>query len=107
MKNTFKNQLLTINNFRSNKLKIFDINIRKYHRYKMGEEILINALLLSKCSVIVSTQTGVSDFAKFINPKIIFFKINNGLNSKRIVYSLLKFKIKSILPESLSGFKDY
>jgi len=107
MKNTFKDQLLTINNFRSNKLKIFDINIRKYHRYKMGEEILINALLLSKCSVIVSTQTGVSDFAKFINPKIIFFKINNGLNSKRIVYSLLKFKIKSILPESLSGFKDY
>ena len=94
MKKNFGNNLLTINNFRSNKTKVFHLNIRKNHRYKMGQEALINSILLSYCKVVVSSQTGISDFAKFVNDKLIMIKINNGFNSPRLFPSFFKWKIK-------------
>jgi hypothetical protein len=71
----------------------------------MGEEALINSLLLSNCNVLISTQTGISDFAHFVNPKLKFLKINNGNNSKRIFFSLFKYYIKDFLPYAMGGFK--
>ena len=73
---------------------MFHLNIRKNHRYKMGQEALINSILLSNCKVVISSQTGISDFAKFINKKLILIKIKNGLNSPKVFHSFFKWKIK-------------
>ena len=86
-----KDNVYHINNFKSTKTKIFDLNYRKFHRYKMGEEALINGLCLSNCKVILSSQTGISNYAKFLNSKVHFYKIDNGFNSKRIIFSLFRF----------------
>tara|TARA_B100001123_G_C15344364_1_gene1036345 strand:- start:614 stop:1582 length:969 start_codon:yes stop_codon:yes gene_type:complete len=93
-----------INNYKTSKLKVFDTNHRKYHKYKMGEEALINSLLLSNCNLLISSQTGISDFAKFLNPSLKLFKIDNGFNSNSIFLSLFKWQVKKILPKSLGGF---
>ena len=105
MKKKFGDQLIDIGNFRSNSSKIFDKSFRRNHRYMMGEEALINGYLLSKCKVVVSTQTGISDFSFFLNNKIKFIKIKNGNNSPKILFSIIKWEIKNILPEYLGGFK--
>ena len=97
MKKKFGDNVFTIDNFRSNKTKVFHLKIRKNHRYKMGEEALINGFLLSYCRVVVSSQTGISDFAKFINKKLLLIKINNGLNSSKVFFSFFKWKFKYFL----------
>tara|TARA_B100000780_G_scaffold268271_1_gene226063 strand:- start:695 stop:1669 length:975 start_codon:yes stop_codon:yes gene_type:complete len=104
--NNFKDyKILYIDNFRTSKTLAFDEDYRKNHKYKMGEEALINSLLLSNCNVLISTQTGITDFAHFINPSLKFLKINNGNNSKRIFFSLFKYHVKDFLPQALGGFK--
>ena len=104
--NNFKDyKILYIDNFRTSKTLAFDEDYRKNHKYKMGEEALINSLLLSNCNVLISTQTGITDFAHFINPSLKFLKINNGNNSKRIFFSLFKYHVKDFLPQALGGFE--
>ena len=105
MKIKFNDQIIYIDNFRSNKSKVFSIYPRKLHNYKMGEESLLNGLLLSNCKIVISSQTGISDFAKFLNADIKFIKIKNGINSKRILYAMFKWKIQNLLPSFLGGFK--
>ena len=103
--NNFKNlQIFHIKNFKTSKLKAFDINYRKFHKYKMGEEALLNSFLLSNCDLVLSSQTGISDFAKFINPKLKLIKINNGYNSESIFFSIFKWQFKNFLPKYLGGF---
>lgn len=103
--NNFKNlQIFHIKNYKTSKLKAFDINYRKLHKYKMGEEALLNSLLLSNCDLVLSSQTGISDFAKFINPTLKLIKINNGFNSESIFFSIFKWQFKNFLPKYLGGF---
>ena len=93
--NNFKNlQIFHIKNFKTSKLKAFDINYRKFHKYKMGEEALLNSFLLSNCDFVLSSQTGISDFAKFINPKLKLIKINNGFNSESAFFRYLNGNLK-------------
>lgn len=104
LKNKYEYKIISINNFRSNKSKVFNMKRRKFHRYKMGKEALINGYLLSYCHTIISTQTGISDFAKFINKDINFIKIKNGNNSSSIFISSFLWKLKDLLPKKLGGF---
>ena len=104
LKNKYEDKIITIDNFRSNKSKIFNLKIRKFHKYKMGKEALINGYLLSYCNTIISSQTGISDFAKFLNKDVNFIKIDNGNNSSSIFISAFLWKIKNFLPKKLGGF---
>ena len=104
LKNKYGHKIITIDNFRSNKSKVFNLKIRKFHKYKMGKEALINGYLLSYCNTIISSQTGISDFAKFLNKDINFIKINNGNNSSSIFISAFLWKLKNFLPKKLGGF---
>ena len=97
IKKKFGRMVISINNFRSNQTKVFNLNNRKNHRYKMGEEALINSYLLSYCKIIISSQTGISDFAKFINKDLKLIKIDNGFNSSSIFISYFQWKFKNFL----------
>jgi hypothetical protein len=105
MDNFKKENIFHIANFRSSNTKVFDLNMRKSHKFKLGEEALINGLCLSNCDFLLSSQTGIADFAKFINPKIKFFKINNGYNSKKISFSLIKFTLINFIHIFFNVFK--
>ena len=105
LKNKYEDKIITIDNFRSNKSKIFNLKIRKFHKYKMGKEALINGYLLSYCNTIISSQTGISDFAKFLNKDVNFIKIDNGNNSSSIFIFCFFMENKKFSSEKkLGGF---
>ena len=74
----------------------------------LGKEILIEALIMSKCDGLLSTETNVSNFIKIINGnnKPEFFRIENGYNSTNEYYAMWIWYLKKILPKFLGGFGE-
>ena len=105
LKNKFKD-IKYCNSFRSDVLKDFSNNQRKLHRYNLGKESLIEALVLSKTNHLICSRSNISEVAVlFSNKKIKVEEIKNGYNSKSIFFSLFKWKFKRLLPKFLGGFK--
>ena len=103
----YKQKLIFLNSFRTNDNKLFTHYSRKYHRYKLGKEILIEALLLSKCDILVSTKTNVilSALSFSSKPKKIIL-IDNGVNVPNLFLSKIYWHIKKFLPYKLFGLKN-
>ena len=100
------NNLVYFKSFRSDKLRDFSLNVRKYHTYRLGKESLIEVLILSKVKYLICSRSNISEFAEMIsNYKMRVNEIKNGYNSKSIIFSLFKWYIKSSLPKFLGGFK--
>ena len=70
------------NNYRSFMNNTFK-NYPKLHRFKLGEEILLEALIMSKCNSFLYTNSNVSEFVKFLDNKRkkLIVLIDNGFNS--------------------------
>ncbi len=81
---------------------------RNNHRYKLGRDILLEAMLISKCAGFVYTNTNVSEFVKFLDKdkKLKYFLINNGFNSSNAYIAKWLWFYKNLLPTFLGGFKD-
>ena len=94
--------------YRSNRNDAFETYPRKFHRYKLGREILIETLLLSSCDIFLYLRTNVSSAAMSfnINKNQKRFEINNGLNSKNILISQVLWYLKKNLPANFGGFKN-
>ena len=70
IKNRFKNKIIYLNNtYKSFKDDAFKVYPRKFHRYKLGRDILIESLLISKCDSFLYTNSNVSEFVKFLDDK--------------------------------------
>ena len=107
-KKRYGNKVCFCNTFRSNTIRAFHYkDARLNHRYKMGRNILLEMLLLSKLSALICSRSNVSQLASLIskNNNYEVFEIWNGMNSKKILLSLFLWNIKRILPEFLGGFK--
>ena len=106
-KKTFGNKLIYFNSFRSNFNDAFEIYPRKLHRYKLGLEILVETLILSKCDGIISNMTNVSSAGIFLSRKRnkIF---NNflGYNSPNKFIASFLWYLKKFLPRNFFGFSD-
>ena len=77
----------------------FKIYPRKKHRYKLGEENIIEALLLSKCNGLTYIKSNLTSYAKYLSPK----KINDheiffGYNSRNKYISRWKWYLKLYIP---------
>ena len=84
----------------------FKIYPRKNHRYLLGEEILIETILLSKCNGLTFIKSNVTSAAKiFARKKIRLHEIYLGLNSRNKFVSKYLWYIKSNLPNFLGGLK--
>jgi hypothetical protein len=103
----YKDKLFYINSFRSNTDNAFKLYPRNNHRYRLGQEILIETLILSKCDAFLHTDTNVSLFVKFFskNSKPKFVILNNGFNSSNEYIARWLWYIKNLLPYYLGGFK--
>ena len=104
LKKIYKDKLCYANSFRTNKNNIFEQNSRKNHRFKIGEENIIDMLILSKTNKIICTNSHLPDASKFINKKIKLIEINNGNNSNNIFIAQFLWHVKKIIPEFLGGF---
>ena len=102
----FKNKLIFYNSFRMNNLDSFNIYPRKNHRYLLGEEILIETIILSKCQGLTFIKSNVISAAiMFAKKKIKLHEIFLGLNTRNKYLSKYLWFIKFILPHQLGGLK--
>jgi len=104
LKKKYDNNICYYNSFRSKKDDAFIKYPRKNHRYLLGEEILIESFIISKCHGFIFVDSNVSNFVKFIS-KIRLYRINNGFNSLNEYSAKWLWYIKFILPSFIGGFK--
>ena len=107
MKKNFKYNLYYLDTFRSKKDDAFKIFPRKFHRYQLGCEILLDSLIISKCKGFLHTQTNVSEFVKFLDKKkrIKYYTLFNGLNTSNEYLASIMWYYKNIAPKIIGGFK--
>ena len=99
LKKKFGDKLFFYNSFRMKNIDSFKIYPRKKHRYKLGEENIIEALLLSKCNGLTYIKSNLTSYAKYLSPK----KINDheiffGYNSRNKYISRWKWYLKLYIP---------
>lgn len=91
--------------FRSNQSKIFHLKVRKNHRYEIGRDNIEEMLMLSKINYLICSKSNLSQTAVMLSgKKYNVMEIENGKNSKRLIFAIVKFKFLSLLPEFLGGF---
>lgn len=93
--------------YRSNKNDAFKIYPRNLHRYKLGREILLETMVLSRCNTFLYSNSNVSKavIGFNFNNSQKRYEMDNGFNTKNIFISQFLWYLKKILPQSLGGFK--
>ena len=105
-KKKYGNKLVYLkSSYRSNKNDAFKIYPRNLHRYKLGREAVLEALLLSSCKYFIYLCSNISSASIGFNieKNQKRYEINNGFNSKNIIYSQFYWYIKKILPKKFGG----
>lgn len=104
-KKKFKNNLIYLNRPRSQINPFFSHNIhfetysRKSHRYKLGKEILIDAMLLSNTPVFIGSISNVTRFVKIYSSlKQTTFDIETEINSHNRFFARWKWYLKLYFP---------
>ena len=96
------------NSFRSNSkepLHLKDIYPRENHKYKLGKEVLLDALLLSSCNKLVGRDSNVCRAAMIMGEIALDqFIIIPGTGSKK--FNLLEYLIDPFFVYA-SRFKNY
>ena len=105
LRSMYNDKIIFHNSFRSIKTDIFDNN-RKYHRPRIGEENLIDMLLLKDTSKIICSNSHLPDASLYFNKKLEknIQYIENGYNSNNMLIAQFLWKIKNVLPKFLGGF---
>jgi len=94
--------------FRTRKVNAYKLAPRKNHMYLLGKEVLIDAILLSKCKGLLCGDSNVSEMARFMNNKKYQFvyKIDNGINSNNPLIARHLYAFKKYLPSTYGGLID-
>ena len=105
LKSLYNDKIIFYDSYRSIKTDIFDNN-RKHHRPRIGEENLIDMLLLKNTKKIICSNSHLPDASIYFNKKLIknIQYIQNVNNSNNILIAQFLWKIKNILPKFLGGF---
>ena len=98
LKKKFGNKLFFYKSFRMQNIDSFKIYPRTKHRYKLGEENLIEALLLSKCKGLTYVKSNLTSYAKYLNKNISDHEIFFGYNSRNRYISRWKWYLKNYFP---------
>jgi hypothetical protein len=89
-----------------NNIDSFEVNPRLNHRYFLGEEILIESLLLSKCDGLTYVKSNVISASILFSKKSIkLHEVYLGLNSRNRFISKYLWYIKSIIPDRFGGLR--
>lgn len=105
-KKEFKDMCLFTNSFRSTNIDAFKTYPRKNHRYKLGEEIILDTLVLSKCEGFTFIKSNVSSAAISLKKTSMqIHEINLGYNSSNKFIARWLWYLKIILPKYMFGLK--
>ncbi|MDD5570106.1 MAG: hypothetical protein PHD97_03015 [Bacteroidales bacterium] len=104
----YGDKVLYTDSFRTHKVNAYNMHPRDNHRYLLGLDVLADAFLLSKCTGILSGDSNVSEFARFVNNKKFEFTyfIYNGTNSSNPIKASYLYGIKKRLPKYFGGLND-
>ena len=100
------NKCLYLNNYRMNKIDSFKVYPRSKHRYKLGKEILLDTLMLSKCNGLSYIKSNVISAAITLSKKKMkIHEIFLGYNSRNKFISKWLWFLKYMLPSNFGGLK--
>lgn len=102
----YGNKVLLTNSFCIARVNAYNVYPRKNHKYLLGFEILRDAILLSKCSFMLCSESNVSEFARMIGNHKAVYRIDNGFNSKNRIIARYLYFIKKRLPSWCGGLKN-
>ena len=105
LRRQFGSLVIITDSFRTRGENAYLTNPRPRHRYLLGREILVDALLLSRCQALISGGSNVVEFAKLFNGNQFeaVWRIANGLNVANPLSALFLFDIRRRLPSGLGG----
>jgi len=94
--------------FRTRKVNAYKLRPRKNHMYLLGKEVLVDTILLSKCTGLLCGDSNVSEMARFMNNKKyqFLYKIDNGINSNNPLIARHLYAFKKHLPPAYGGLID-
>ena len=104
-RNEFGNAVIATDSFRTRGENAYRIRPRPLHRYMLGREVLVDALLLSRCQALIASSSNVSEFAKLMNGDRydVVWQIWNGWNSSNPIVARYLYDIRRRLPRRLGG----
>ena len=106
LRNEYGNKCTFYNSYRMDKLDSFKIYPRKYHRYKLGEETVVETLILSKCAGLTYIKSNVVSAAIcFSKKKQKYHEIFLGYNSRNKYIARWFWYIKKLFPKNFGGLK--
>ena len=107
-KKKYGNKCIFNDTFRMNKKDLFKIYPRKNHRFKMGEETIVDTLILSKCDGLLFIKSNLVTAAMlFSKKKQKYHQIFLGYNSKNKYIARWLWYVKCLLPKSIGGLKIF
>jgi len=99
LKKKYSNKCLYLDSYRMYKTDSFKVYPRKKHRYKLGKEILLDTLLLSKCDGLSYVKSNVITAAKLLaKKKQKYHELFFGYNSRNKFIARWLWYLKIFLP---------
>ena len=106
LKNKYKHKCIFFNSYRMNKSDSFKIYPRNNHRYNLGEETIIETIILSKCSGLTYIKSNVISAAICLSKnKKNYHEIFLGYNSRNKYIARWLWYIKKQLPANFGGLQ--
>lgn len=93
--------------FRVSKVNAYNLkNPRPQHRYLLGMDALVDALLLARCTGLLYGPSGIPEYARLTGDHEFTYHINNGINFNKWYLAKYAFRVKKILPKKFGGLLD-
>jgi len=101
----YGNRVFQTDSLRTRDVNAYNMDPREHHRFLLGADVLVDALLLARCTGLLCAPSNVSEFAKFVNDAQYEFveEIDNGLNSSNLLVARYLHGIQALLPRGLGG----
>ena len=107
IKKEYKDKLLFIETFRSDKNDAFLNYSRPNHRFLLGDESIKEALILSRCRSLLFVRSNIINAANFFSKQNqTLYEIFNGFNSRNQFLARFLWFIKKEFPKKYFGLKD-
>lgn len=105
-KEKYGSLIQTLPHFRRYRKNAYSISPRMNHRFLLGQEILVDTLLLAECNSLISGSSNVSEMAILLNANRyeVNCQIRNGTNSQSIFLAPFLWQMKSRIPTQFGGF---
>ncbi len=103
----YGNKVLSSDALRVSKVNAYNLkNYRPQHRYLLGMDALVDAILLSKCTGLLWGMSGLSQHSFRSGNHEFSYRIHNGINHKKWYIAKFAFRVKKLLPPKLGGLLD-